>query len=114
MTRAHEIYYREELRSVGDSCIIQQPLNRGTGVAVAVALIHILQRDPDAVVVFVPCDHYYSGAEAFGQAIGSALSGAAQYPDSIVVLGAEAHSRKSNTGSSNRARPCQRAIPFSE
>jgi mannose-1-phosphate guanylyltransferase len=91
VTRAHETYYREELRNVDDSHIIPQPLNRGTGVAVAVALLHILQRDPDAVVVFVPCDHYYSDAKAFGRAIKSAISGAEQYPDSIVLLGAEAH-----------------------
>ncbi len=74
-----------------DSRIISQPLNRGTGVAIAVALVHILQRDADAVVVFVPCDHFYSDDEAFGQAIRSAISGAEQYPDSVVLLGAEAH-----------------------
>src|SRR6266404_4040075 len=47
VTRAHETYYRDELRNVDDSRIIPQPLNRGTGVAVAVALLHILQRDAD-------------------------------------------------------------------
>src|SRR5712691_5988967 len=91
VTRAHKTYYREELRNVDDSRIIPQPLNRGTGVAVAVALLHILHGDADAVVVLVPCDHYYSDAEAFGRAIRSAASGAEQYPDSIVLLGAEAH-----------------------
>jgi mannose-1-phosphate guanylyltransferase len=91
VTRAHETYYREELRNVDDSRIIPQPLNRGTGVAVALALLHILQRDADAVVVFVPCDHYYSDAEAFSRAIRSAASGAERYPDSIVILAAEAH-----------------------
>jgi mannose-1-phosphate guanylyltransferase len=90
VTRAHETFYREELRNVDDSRIIPQPLNRGTAVAVAVALLHILQRDADAVVVFVPCDHYYSDGEAFRRAIRSAASAAEQYPDSIVVLGAEA------------------------
>ncbi len=91
VTRAHETYYRDELRNVDDSRIIPQPLNRGTGVAVAVALLHILQRDADAVVVFVPCDHYYSDTEAFGRAVRSAISGAEQNPNSIVILGAEAH-----------------------
>ena len=91
VTRAHETYYREELRNVDNSRIIPQPLNRGTGVAVAVALLHILQRDADAVVVLVPCDHYYSDAEAFARAVRSAISGAEQYPDSIVLVGAEAH-----------------------
>jgi mannose-1-phosphate guanylyltransferase len=91
VTRAHEPYYREELRDVDDSCIMPQPLNRGTGVAVALALLHILQHDANAVVVFVPCDHYYADAEEFGRALKSALSGAEQYPGSIVLLGAEAH-----------------------
>jgi mannose-1-phosphate guanylyltransferase len=80
-----------ELRNVDDSRIIPQPLNRGTGVAAAVALLHILQRDADAVVVFVPCDHYYSDVESLSRAIRSAISGAEQYPDSIVLVGAAAH-----------------------
>jgi mannose-1-phosphate guanylyltransferase len=91
VTRAHESYYREELRDVDDSRIISQPLNRGTGVAVAMALLHILQRDADAVVIFVPCDHYYSDAEGCSRAIRAAISGAEQYPDSIVLVGAKAH-----------------------
>jgi mannose-1-phosphate guanylyltransferase len=91
VTRAHETYYREELRDVDDTRIISQPLNRGTGVAVVLALLHILQRDADAVVIFVPCDHYYSDAEACSRGIRSAISGAEQYPDSIVLVGAKAH-----------------------
>ncbi len=90
VTRSHETYYREELRNVDESRIIPQPLNRGTGVAVVVALVHILQRDPDAVVVLVPCDHYYSDDEAFGRAIRSVISSVEQYPDAVVLLGAEA------------------------
>ena len=92
VTSAHEIFYRHELRDVDDSRIISQPLNRGTGVAISVALLHILQRDPNAIVNFVPCDHYYSDAEAHGRAVLAALSGAEQYPDSIVLVGARAHS----------------------
>ena len=91
VTQAHELYYREELRDVDDSRIISQPLNRGTGVAVAVALLHILQWDPDAVVIFVPCDHYYSDAQACGRTIRSAILGAEQYPDSVILVGAKAH-----------------------
>jgi mannose-1-phosphate guanylyltransferase len=91
VTRAHETYYREELRNVDNSRIIHQPLNRGTGVAVAVALLHILQQDADAMVVLVPCDHYYSDPEAFARAVRSAMSGAEEYPDSVVLLGAQAH-----------------------
>jgi mannose-1-phosphate guanylyltransferase len=91
VTRAHETYYREELRNADDSRIIHQPLNRGTGAAVALALLHILKHDAEAVVVFVPCDHYYADAEEFGRAVRSAISGAELYPDLLVLLGAGAH-----------------------
>src|ERR1700730_14895051 len=90
VTRSHETYYLEELRNVDESRIIPQPRNRGTGVAAAVALVHILQSDPDAVVVLVPCDHYYPDDEGFGRAIRSVISSAEQYPDAVVLLGAEA------------------------
>ena len=91
VTQAHQKYYREELRNVDESRVIAQPLNRGTGVAVAVALLHIMRRDPDAVVVLVPCDHYYSDDHAFGRAVRLAFFGAEKYPDSVVLLGAQAY-----------------------
>jgi mannose-1-phosphate guanylyltransferase len=91
VNRSHEIYYRHELRDVDTSRIIAQPLNRGTGVAVAVAVLHILRRDPDALVVFVPCDHHYSDDDECGRVIRSAISGAEQFPDSVVLVGAKAH-----------------------
>jgi mannose-1-phosphate guanylyltransferase len=90
VTRAHERYYREDLTNVDNSCVIAQPLNRGTGVAIAVALIHVLQRDPDAVLAFFPCDHYYSDNDSFRLTIRSAVTGAEQYPESIIIVGAEA------------------------
>ncbi len=90
VTRAHEPYYREVLQDVDDSCVLPQPLNRGTGAAMALSLAHLARRDEDALVVFVPCDHYYADDGAFGRSVRSALSGAEQYPDSIVLLGAEA------------------------
>jgi mannose-1-phosphate guanylyltransferase len=60
VNRTHEIYYRDELRDLDTSRIISQPLNHGTGVAVAVVVLRILRRDPYALVVFVPCDHHHS------------------------------------------------------
>src|SRR6202035_1900106 len=45
VTRSHETYYREELRSVDESHIIPQPLNRRTGGAVPGVVAAILARD---------------------------------------------------------------------
>ena len=90
VTRAHERYYRE-LLGAESSRVIEQPRNRGTGVAIATALFHILQVEDNPLVAFFPCDHYYANDYAFGSAVKSALAAAEEYPRSIVLLGADAH-----------------------
>jgi hypothetical protein len=35
LSRAHERYYGEDLTDAGDSSVIEQPLNRGTGIAIS-------------------------------------------------------------------------------
>jgi mannose-1-phosphate guanylyltransferase len=51
-SRAHEPYYCEDLEDTSDSCIIEQPLNRGAGIAMAIAAVHVLMCDPDAIIGF--------------------------------------------------------------
>ena len=65
LSRAHERYYGEDLSDAGDSHVIEQPLNRGTGIAIILALLHVLQRDHDALVAFFPCDHFYADDDSF-------------------------------------------------
>jgi mannose-1-phosphate guanylyltransferase len=91
VTRAHEEFYREDLWHVNDSSIIEQPRNRGTGAAIAAALLRILQLGGDPLVAFFPCDHYCADNRAFARIASSALAFAQQHPKSIIVLGAEAH-----------------------
>jgi mannose-1-phosphate guanylyltransferase len=90
VVRAHEEFYRKDLRSVEDSRILAQPRNRGTGVAMTLALLRILQRGPESVVAFFPCDHHYSNDGAFASAVRAAMAYAQSYPESIILLGAEA------------------------
>src|SRR6202050_1233430 len=68
LSRAHERYYGEDLREPAGASLVQ-PLNRGTGIGMMLALNHILERDPQAVVGFFPCDHYYSNEDSFGLTI---------------------------------------------
>ena len=77
---AHERYYSKELADAKDSLVIEQPMNRGTAVGIIVALVQIMQADPDAVVGLFPCDHYYSDDESFRSIVRSATSGAEQFP----------------------------------
>jgi mannose-1-phosphate guanylyltransferase len=87
---AHERYYSKELADAKDSLVIAQPMNRGTAVGIIAALIQIMQIDPDAIVGLFPCDHYYSDDESFRSIVRSAVAGAEEFPESLVVVGAEA------------------------
>lgn len=89
-SRAHARYYSNDLIDARESCFIEQPLNRGTGIAIITALLHVLQRDPEAVVAFFPCDHFYTDDDSFRVTIRSAVECAKQNSESIVLVGAEA------------------------
>src|SRR5579862_3784175 len=95
---AHERYYSKELADAKDSLIIEQPMNRGTAVGISVALVQIMQADPDAVVGLFPCDHYYSDNELFRSMVTSATAAAEQFPRSVVIVGAEAEYAETEYG----------------
>jgi mannose-1-phosphate guanylyltransferase len=89
-SRAHERYYGHDLIDGDHSCVIEQPMNRGTGIAIITTLLHLLQCDADAVVAFFPCDHFYSDDDSFRLTIRSAVDCAEENSESIVLVGAEA------------------------
>lgn len=91
VTRAHEVFYSEDLSDTDQLRIVVQPQNRGTAVAIAASLLRIVQTEANALVALFPCDHYYSNEDAFLLSIGSALTFAVGHPESIILLGAEAH-----------------------
>ena len=90
VSRAHERYYSEELADAKGSLVIAQPMNRGTAVGIIVALVQVMQADPDAIVGFFPCDHHYSDGESFRSIVRAATAGVEQFPQSLVIVGAEA------------------------
>jgi mannose-1-phosphate guanylyltransferase len=90
LSRAHETYYRPELAEVPARNTVIQSANRGTATALALCLHVIAQQDEDALVSFFPSDHYYSNSSAFHESIESGLRLIKEYPDCILVVGAEA------------------------
>jgi mannose-1-phosphate guanylyltransferase len=90
LARAHQAYYRQELAGVPARNTVIQSANRGTAVALALCLHVIAQRDEDALVSFFPSDHFYSNSSAFHESIESGLRLMEEYPDCILMVGAEA------------------------
>src|SRR5579864_1240749 len=97
-SRAHERYYGDDLIGAGDSCVIEQPLNRGTGIAIVLALLRILQLDHDALAAFFPCDHFYADHDSFRLTIRSAVDCAEHNPESIILVGADAEYPETDYG----------------
>ncbi|MGJ5813639.1 sugar phosphate nucleotidyltransferase [Paludibaculum fermentans] len=93
VTKKHEAYYQNQLATMPDTALLVQPLNRGTGVAIASAILMLRELDDDAVAAFFPSDHYYGNEPAFLRAVHTGLQVARENPDMLVLLGATpAHS----------------------
>jgi mannose-1-phosphate guanylyltransferase len=99
VTRHHEAFYRDDLQRVPVSRVVEQPLNRGTTVAVASALMRIRQlTSADPVVGFFPADHSFTDPAALDRALGSAFSLATALSDRVVLVGARATAPETDFG----------------
>lgn len=90
VTKKHEAFYSRELSDWPPTAVIAQPENRGTGVALATAILMLRELDADAIVAAFPCDHHYRNEPAFLDVIDAAILVARGNSDAIVLLGAEA------------------------
>jgi len=86
--QGHEHYYLPSLADRPSQRIVQ-PSEKGTAPAILSALIQIVQRDPNAVVVILPCDHPHSPESAFTTALESAFEIAERRSRFVVLLGVE-------------------------
>jgi mannose-1-phosphate guanylyltransferase/mannose-6-phosphate isomerase len=71
----HRFLIAEQMREVGVSplAIILEPLGRNTAPAAAVAALHLLARDADAVMLLLPADHLIRDVPAFHAAVASGM-----------------------------------------
>src|SRR5215470_9287009 len=79
----HERWWNGLRSSMGDRIVVQ-PSNRGTAHGVLLALLHILERDPNARILFLPSDHYVRDEHTLAAAMQSALD---MSDDTLVLLG---------------------------
>ena len=76
----HRFMVAEQLRlvDIAPSAIVLEPVGRNTAPAVAVAALHCLERDPDALLLVSPSDHAVADVAAFRSAIERAAVAARQ------------------------------------
>ena len=61
----HLPYVREELYDRPSETIIVQPYNLDTAPGILLPLLHVHQRDPEAIVIILPSDHFILEEEPF-------------------------------------------------
>lgn len=88
--RDHRELVLNQLRGREEGRILLQPRNRGTAAGVFLALTYVAARDPDAIVVIYPSDHFVYPESAFQDVIGNAVRCAQRQPKYPVLLGVQA------------------------
>jgi mannose-1-phosphate guanylyltransferase len=93
----HASVAREQLVDSPSIQIVEQPRNAGTGPGVLLPLIHVIARDPEAMVVLVPSDHDFRTPGVMRASILTAQR-AAHSNAEMVLIGARAESAASDLG----------------
>lgn len=87
VSRDRELLAREQIGASSPVDVVAQPKNIGTGPGLLLPLSRVLARDPEAVVVVVPSDHYVKDDEAFVESIRRAVAVACA-EDTVVLVAA--------------------------
>jgi mannose-1-phosphate guanylyltransferase len=89
VNRAHRRFYIPMFQKA-PQLVLEEPLNRGTATAILHALMRVYELAPSAIVGLFPSDHYFANEPRFLEYVDSAFEAAADFDDSVVLLGSEA------------------------
>jgi mannose-1-phosphate guanylyltransferase len=85
----HRHWWTPQLSYLQENNVIVQPRNRGTAHGILLPLLRIAARDPDAIVVLLPADHYVNDELVMMESLRRAAEFAAADRGSIYLLGIE-------------------------
>lgn len=94
----HRHWWQEELRELPTENVLAEADNRGTAVAILHALVHILQRDDDPTLVFLPSDHTAANERTLIDSACSAARFAGESREHLVLLGITAEGPETEYG----------------
>ncbi|MEM7651037.1 MAG: sugar phosphate nucleotidyltransferase [Pseudomonadota bacterium] len=83
----HEKLIAQQLGDESNHQIILEAEGRGTAFAIGIAALCAIEKNENALILMLPCDHVIESHEAFYEAVKSGLPHAKQ--GSLVVLGAK-------------------------
>lgn len=87
VARQHWVWWQGLPRGLPMSNMIVQPRNRGTANGILLPLLHIVERDPEAVIVILPSDHHVREEHILLRALKGALEHLKRRPADVILLG---------------------------
>lgn len=87
VVREHRRWWEDELSHLPADNVVVQPGNRGTAVAILLALLRIARRDPAAVVLVLPSDHHFEREAAIRAALALAVTQVRREARRVLLLG---------------------------
>jgi mannose-1-phosphate guanylyltransferase len=85
----HRQWWQPLLQDLPAQNVIVQPRNKGTGIGLMYATLHIAAMDPDARIVALPADHYVRDEDTLCGSLRAALVAVQQHSQQIVLLGVQ-------------------------
>jgi len=90
INQAHFPFLQEQLPEVKPSQMLMEPYGRNTAPCIAHAAYKIVQKDPSAILIVTPSDHYISDLSAFHHDLQVAVEAIEKkHPDSIFTVGVQ-------------------------
>lgn len=87
---------REQKESILDNIkdfkqenIIAEPYGRNTAAAIGYGAVKLMMKDPEAVMVVLPADHFIKNVQMFSDVIRNAVGYCEKEPDALVTIGIE-------------------------
>ncbi len=83
----HQRWWQSLQLDIPASNLIQQPRNRGTATGILLPLLHIVHRDPEAMLLVLPSDHYVRKEDVLADSLRSAMAQLERDRNHVILLG---------------------------
>jgi mannose-1-phosphate guanylyltransferase len=89
-TAHHRMQVLSSMARHPSGTVLFQPLNRDTAPGILLPLVHVLHRDPEAIVVLLPSDHFVLPGRRFMTSVAEAADYLIESgDDSLILLGVD-------------------------
>ena len=83
----HRRWWQPLRLDIPASNLIPQPRNRGTATGILLPLLHIVHRDPEALLLVLPSDHYVRNEDVLAGSLRAAMQALKRDRNHIILLG---------------------------